>query len=154
MSSAAQRKQEVEAARAARERRMAEELAKEEVELAVIAELERREEEERKRKEEEARREAEAEKKRKEEEETRRKAEEARKAAEDAMAVVDDGVESPDKVTEWKKRLAQLAADGPPEMHAESSGAAKPKSSAGAVGKVRATACWQCTKQGKTCVNG
>jgi membrane protein involved in colicin uptake len=145
MSSAAQRKQEVEAARAARERRMAEELAKEKAELA---------EEERKRKEEEARREAEAEKKWKEEEETRRKAEEARKAAEDAMAVVDDGVESPDEVTEWKKRLAQLAAVGPPEMHAESLGAAKPKSSVGAVGKVRATACWRCTKQGKTCVNG
>jgi hypothetical protein len=133
---------------------MAEELAREEAELAVIAELEQREEEERKRKEEEARREAEAEKRRKEEEETKRKEEEARKAAEDAMAVVDDGVESPEEVTEWKKRLAQLAAIGPPEMHAESSGAAKPKSSAGAVGKARATACWRCTKQGKTCVNG
>jgi hypothetical protein len=46
MLSAAQHKQEVEAACAARERRMAEELEREEAELAAITELERQEEEE------------------------------------------------------------------------------------------------------------
>jgi hypothetical protein len=60
------------------------------------------------------------------------------------MAVVDDGVKSPDEIAEWKKRLAQLAADGPLEMNMESLMAAKPKSAIGAVGQVQAMACWWC----------
>ena len=158
MSSVADKRAQLEAARALRKQQMEEAQREEERQLRELEEAEQREEEERRRAEEEERQRVEEERRRAEEERRRaeeeaaRRAEETRRATE-AQMVQDQSETGPeDPVVSWEARVAvarteSMRAQTEADLATSSSGKGK-RREIGAVGGD----CWNCRSRGEPCV--
>ena len=155
MSSAAARKQQLEAAKAERERAAREAEEREAAELAEIERLEREEEEERRRVEEERRR---VEEERRRVEEERKKQEEEAKAKAAAVQVAKEAAlrerVHQQMLLTSQVRLEREAREREQRETNEAVGPSGTVDRSEYTERIEAEVCWRCRHNGRTCING